>query len=296
MTRDIRIERGGAGIASGFAGWEVAASRPLGAMGQALEHYQGYAEKTPGPLRRQEFTAGKVVFILGLGPSIGLVDPAGHATPRRVDSFVAGIDDGFTITETSGAQAGIQLNLDPLIAGRLFGLPAGVLTREVVDFADLWGADAAGLVEQLQAANDWGRRFDLLDRHLGPRLADGPKPNPTVAWAWRRLRETAGQLSITELATDIGWSRKHLAQQFREQVGLAPKAVARLMRLGAAVRALDGLAPAPELAGLALDCGYYDQAHFTHDFRRLTGVTPAEYLRRRGAADDEGIPGTAAPG
>lgn len=263
-------------------------------MAGAIAGYQGYVEKTAGPVRRQEFTAGKVVFIFGLGPSINLIDPRGGAV-RRVDSFVAGIDDGFTITETSGAQSGIQLNLDPLVAGRLFGLPIGELTREIVDFADLWGPDAAGLVERLQAANDWDRRFDLLDRHLGPRLAEGPKPDPTVAWAWRRLRETAGLLSIADLAADIGWSRKHLAQKFRAEVGLAPKAVARLMRLGAAVRALDGGGPAPELAGLAVDCGYYDQAHFTHDFRRLTGVTPADYLRRRAAGDD-GIPGTAAPG
>lgn len=285
MTRAIGFMQG--------AGWEVATARPCGPAGGAIEQYQGYVEKTAGPVRRQEFTAGKVVFILGLGPSINLVDPAGNGV-RRVDSFVAGLDDGFTITETSGAQSGIQLNLDPLVAGCLFGRPIGTLTREVVDFADLWGPDAAGLVEQLQAANDWDRRFDLLDRHLAPRLAEGPKPNPTVAWAWRRLRDAGGLMSIGALAADIGWSRKHLAQQFRAQVGLPPKAVARLMRLGAAVRALDGGGAPPELASLAVDCGYYDQAHFTHDFRRLTGVTPAEYLRRR-AADDDGIPGTAAP-
>ncbi len=284
MTRPIAVRQG--------AGWEVAGARPGGLLGQTIDQYQGYVEKTAGPVRRQEFTAGKVVFILGLGPSIALVDPvAGGA--RRVDSFVAGLDDGFTVTETTGAQSGIQLNLDPLVAGRLFGLPIGRLTREVVDFADLWGDGAGGLVEQLQAANGWSRRFDLLDRHLAPRLAAGPKPNPSVAWAWRRLRETAGLLSITELAADIGWSRKHLATQFRDHVGLAPKAVARLMRLGAAVRALDAGGPAPELSGLALDCGYYDQAHFIHDFRRLTGLTPTAYLRRR--ADDDGIPATAAP-
>ncbi|MBN9528592.1 MAG: AraC family transcriptional regulator [Alphaproteobacteria bacterium] len=284
MTRPITVRQG--------AGWEVAGARPAGLLGQAIDHYQGYVEKTAGPVRRREFTAGKVVFIFGLGPSITLVDPVADGA-RRVDSFVAGLDDGFTITETTGAQSGIQLNLDPLVAGRLFGLPIGRLTREVVDFADLWGDGAGGLVEQLQAARDWSRRFDLLDRHLAPRLAAGSKPNPTVAWAWRRLRETGGLISITELAADIGWSRKHLATQFRDHVGLAPKAVARLMRLGAAVRALDGGGPAPELSGLALDCGYYDQAHFIHDFRRLTGLTPTAYLRRR--ADDDGIPGTAAP-
>ncbi len=281
MTRAIAVGQG--------MGWETAVARPGGLLAPAIEQYQGYVEKTSGPLRRQEFTAGKVVFIFGLGPAINLIDPAEN-TIRRVDSFVAGLDDGFTITETTGAQSGVQLNLDPLVAGRLFGLPIGRLTREIVDFADLWGPGAAGLVEQLQAANGWDRRFDLLDRHLAPRLAAGAPPNPTVAWAWRRLRETAGLVSITELAADIGWSRKHLAIQFREHVGLAPKAVARLMRLGAAIRALDAGGPAPELAGLALDCGYYDQAHFTHDFRRLTGVTPAAYLLRRRSA--EGIPGS----
>ncbi len=285
MTRAVDLQQG--------AGWEMAAAGPTGAFARAAARYQGYAEITDGPVRRQEFTAGKIVFILGLGPSIHLSDPSGRMVRRRVDSFVAGLDDGFTITESGGAQSGIQLNLDPLVAGRLFGVPMQALTHEVVDFADLWGAGAAGLVEQLQAANDWSRRFDLLDRHLGPRLAAGARPDPTVAWAWRCLRDSGGTMSIADLATEIGWSRKHLAQRFRTHVGMTPKAVARLMRLGGAVRALAADGPALELAELALSCGYYDQAHFTHDFRRLTGTTPADYMRRRQA--DDGISGTAAP-
>ncbi len=285
MTRAVDLQQG--------PGWEVASAAPGGAFARAIAHYQGYAEITDRPVRRQEFTAGKIVFIVGLGPSIHLSDPAGRMVGRRVDSFVAGLDDGFTITESSGAQSGIQLNLDPLAAGRLFGVPMQVLTHEVVDFADLWGAGAADLVDQLQAANDWSRRFDLLDRHLGTRLAAGARPDPTIAWAWRCLRDSGGTMSIADLAAEIGWSRKHLAQQFRTHVGMTPKAVARLMRLGEAIRALGAAGPAPELADLALSCGYYDQAHFTHDFRRLTGVTPAGYLR--GRQDDDGIPSTAAP-
>ncbi|MGG2309879.1 hypothetical protein, partial [Salmonella enterica] len=78
-----------------------AGARPGGLLAQAIDQYQGYVEKTAGPVRRQEFTAGKVVFIFGLGPPIRLVDPAAGGV-RRVDSFVAGLDDGFTITETSG--------------------------------------------------------------------------------------------------------------------------------------------------------------------------------------------------
>lgn len=109
------------------------------------------------------------------------------------------------------------------------------------------------------------------------------------------------------LAAETGVSQKHLIHLFREQVGLAPKRYARIVRLNALLRQMSApTAPAsasasarladaarngaprtrPDWADLAVRFGYYDQAHFVREFREFTGTTPTGFLRSRGPDGD----------
>jgi AraC-like DNA-binding protein len=94
-----------------------------------------------------------------------------------------------------------------------------------------------------------------------------------LEWAWQRLLATDGAAPIGDLAQELGWSRRHLAARFRTELGMPPKAVARILRFE---RAVARLRAGDDLAELALDCGYYDQAHFNRDFRAFADATPTE--------------------
>ena len=97
-----------------------------------------------------------------------------------------------------------------------------------------------------------------------------------------RRRRVARAVAIGDLSEAAGVSSTHLAQRFKEVIGVTPKRLARTYRFAAIVRAIDPAGPVDwvELAGRA---GYYDQAHFGNDFRGFTGLTPTRYLdvRRR---------------
>lgn len=111
--------------------------------------------------------------------------------------------------------------------------------------------------------------------------ARGRSADPACAEAARRLRLTPN-LAIPALAAGLGLSARQLERRFRAHVGLPPKAFARVARFDRAVRRLGDGTP---LALLALDCGYADQAHFSHEFRSLAGMAPRAYVANRQDAD-----------
>ena len=261
--------------------WEMASRDPDARLRGHVRDYVGYVEVTPGPLRRREVPSADVTFIISFGPAIGVSDPGDAAAPaHRHTSFVAGLHDAPVLTEHAGYQHGIEVRLAPLAARRLFGVPMQMLANNVVALEDLLGRDADRLVERLYEAPGWAPRFALLDDAIARRLEAARPPSPGVAWAWERLRETHGALPVATLAGELGWSRRHLAAQFREQVGLPPKLLARILRFDRVIALLRRADP-ERWAEVAYDCGYYDQAHFNRDFRAFTGSTPGAFLASR---------------
>ena len=88
---------------------------------------------------------------------------------------------------------------------------------------------------------------------------------------WSALVRSGGREPIAEIARDLGWSRRHLTEQFTRAVGVSPKTYARIVRFDRA-RAL--IAAGGSLGDVALDAGYYDQAHLNRDFREFAGAAP----------------------
>jgi AraC-like DNA-binding protein len=181
-----------------------------------------------------------------------------------------------------GNQHGIQLSLTPLGARAIYGVPAAELAEGLVPLDDVLGPVAPELVERLRSASTWPARFAVLDevllRAVG-RRADGiHRVRDEVAEAWRRLVRSRGRLQVGALATDLGWSRRTLGERFRLELGLPPKAMARVLRFEHAHE----LASAPNprsWAEVAAVAGYADQAHLVREWRGITGLSPTAWRR-----------------
>ncbi|WP_141576221.1 AraC family transcriptional regulator [Actinomadura sp. WMMA1423] len=258
-------------------GWWLARGRPHPALRPFLRSYDGYWETEAVPTRMRTLPTRTTVVILNLGPPLHLEVPHPGVRDRAYGSFVAGMHDGHGMYLSPGGQRGIQLDVTPLGAYTLLGVPMAHLTNAAADLPDLLGREARALVERLGAAPGWGARFDILDAFLLRRLDIGPVPDREVVRAWRLLTGDPA-VSVAGIAADVGWSRKHLTARFREQAGLPPKVMARVLRFQ---RAVDLLLGGAGLAEAALACGYYDQAHLNREFRALSGCTPTELVGGR---------------
>ena len=118
---------------------------------------------------------------------------------------------------------------------------------------------------------------DVLAHFLS--AAEGRQPDPLVAHAAR----IAGRLtSVDGLARELGLSERQLRRRFHVAVGYGPKALARVLRFRRFMRAIDS--GRADLAQLAFELGYADQAHLTRETTRLAGLPPLALIRSRRAA------------
>ncbi|WP_163864668.1 AraC family transcriptional regulator [Myxococcus eversor] len=267
--------------ASEQGGWELVDGPPDARLREYVHNYCGYHESTPGPVRRRELPAPQVVLIIDFGPPLRIVDPrTGRPLGRHPVGFVAGLDDGYSITETSGAMNGMQVNFTPVGARLFFGMPLHHLARQVVGLESVLGAEGPLLTERLVEAPSWEARFALVDQLLLSRILAAREVSPVITWTWQRLRASGGQVEIGELARELGFSQKHVIARCGQELGLTPKLLARLIRFDRVIQVLKS-GVAANWARLALEQGYFDQAHLIRDFRQFTGGPPGEFLRRQ---------------
>jgi len=236
-----------------------------------LRPIEGWEQSHAAQAQLREVPFPGVPLIFGLDTAWEIDGPM---TSECEASFVAGLHAAPTLVRPTGPSwSCVELRLTPIAAHRIFGVPMHELANRTVALADV-APEADELVERLREA-PWPERFDLIERFLLRRLDTARESARGVEWSWQELRRTEGRAPIGELANELGWSHRRLIVRFREQVGLTPKAVGRVMRFDHAVRALRSAAT--ELAEVAYDCGYYDQAHMNRDFRELGGTTPQAF-------------------
>jgi AraC-like DNA-binding protein len=206
------------------------------------------------------------------------------------DSETAGYADGCVITMPTrafefGYPAGtrsVGAHVKPWGLAPFLPMPAAELCDRPVTIEQVWGRPAvARLRDRLATADGPHAMLTLLEEELIRRLR-GTAGLDLVRRTGDIIAATGGTVAIGDLSAAAGVSGTHLAQRFKELIGVTPKRLARTYRFTATVLAIDPTGPV-DWGHLAGDAGYFDQAHFGHDFRAFTGLTPTRYveIRRR---------------
>jgi AraC-like DNA-binding protein len=243
--------------------------------------YTGYRQRGVPPARHRGLPSPYLTLIFTLDEPLTIVaHPDPRQPPGEYGALLGGLHSVPALITHAGAQSGIQVALRPLGARALLGLPAGELAALDLPAEAVLGDVCAELREKLESAAGWPERFAVLDEILLRRAADADVA-PEVSWAWHELLREGGATRVSELAAGTGWSERHLTSRFRTEIGLAPKAAARVVRFDRARKLLVRKLTAGGdylLADLAADCGYFDQAHLAREFRALAGCPPSQWL------------------
>lgn len=159
-------------------------------------------------------------------------------------------------------------------------MPLDELHDQEVGLDCVWGRIAHELRERVLRAQTAAAMFEAAENYLLGRAVRGFERHPAVAFALRQMSAPAHP-SITRITEQTGFSQRRFTELFRREVGMTPKVFSRVRRFQTAVNAIGGSGKDIDWADVAAGCGYYDQAHFIHDFRSFSGLTPSVYLERR---------------
>jgi len=256
--------------------------RPGPALVPYVASYTGYRLDGVPPGVHPGLPSTSLTFIVSFDAPLDIaVMPGGRQAPDTFWAMVGGLHTMPATVRHDGRQHGVQIELTPRGAMALFGTRPGDLASTVVHVEEVDASFARELIERLSAVRSWSRRFAELDSLLLRTAGRGRRIRaaipPSAADAWRLLHETHGAITVGGLAGELGWSRRHLTEQFRRSYGIGPKECARVIRFERA-RALLGSGRRPTLAEVAAACGYADQSHLTRDWKRFAGSTPSAWL------------------
>jgi AraC-like DNA-binding protein len=184
------------------------------------------------------------------------------------------------VIDTSQQASVIGVHFKPGGAFPFFKMPAGELRNLHVSLEDLWGVEARLLREQLLEAPTPEMKFQVIENCL---LAQAVKPlarHRAVDCALGLFRNIHTAPAIAELADEVGISSRRFIQLFSNEVGLTPKLFARVRRFQHVLQQIRTGADF-SWVDMAAGCGYFDQAHFIHDFKEFSGINPTTYLAQK---------------
>ncbi|WP_220448083.1 helix-turn-helix domain-containing protein [Nonomuraea diastatica] len=222
------------------------------------------------------------VLILNLGAPFRIragtdIETANYADGCVVTTPARAVEFGYPPGTRS-----VGVHFKPWGPAPFLPMPAAELCDRPVTVEQVWGRPAvAELRDRLATATGPYEMLALLEDELMRRLRETAGLG-LVRHTSNAMAATAGGVAISDLSATAGVSSTHLAQRFKELIGVTPKRLARTYRFAATVLAIDPAGPV-DWADLADRAGYFDQAHFGHEFRTFTGLTPTRYVdvRRR---------------
>jgi AraC-like DNA-binding protein len=183
------------------------------------------------------------------------------------------------VTRPAGSTV-VGVRFRPGAGPAMLGLPADELLDLRVPVGAVWGDGAARLEEDLAVAATARQKLELIEREVRRRLAAADRPDRVVAAAVRLLGGPEPP-RVRRLGDELGISERQLRRRFRAAVGYGPKTLARVLRFQRMLALARNGSQRGDLARLALEAGYADQAHMTVECTRLAGLSPGRLLAER---------------
>lgn len=159
-------------------------------------------------------------------------------------------------------------------------MPLNELTDSVVDAELVFTTEILQIREAILNLKTRTEKFDYVERQLLNLYIKRLEINPFIDFAVQQILIAPNVTTIENIANKVGYSQKHLIKIFKDNIGLTPKSFLKVTRFQKAIEEIEFQKRA-NWTSIALDSGYYDQAHFINDFKSFSGFTPTQYIQSK---------------
>jgi AraC-like DNA-binding protein len=203
-----------------------------------------------------------------------------HVCTATAGTVLSGVWSRYQVIDTSEQEYVAGVAFKPGGTVPFMRVPAHEMSDADIPLEALWGRDRTAILrERLLEGRCVDEKLDALEAVLRELWAP-PGLHPAVTYALAAFARTPLTTSVAAVTDAIGLSAKRFIERFKSEVGVAPKRYCRIRRFQRAV-GLANRGRNVDWASVALDCGYFDQAHFIRDFRAFAGLTPTGYQAAR---------------
>jgi len=226
---------------------------------------------------------GAIELIIDLdnSPKMIFEDEASESFRTVAKGWISGERTRYIVIGAEKNQSMVGIRFRPGGAYPFFAFPISELSESVTELDLIWGGLVDEVRNQLAEKESPEARLLWLESFLLSQARRSLEANRFVTFAVHQLQHSPQFLAIRDLANTIGITQKHLISQFEKVVGLRPKSFARVCKFQKVVKLIEKQNEI-EWSAIAVDCGYYDQAHFIHEFQAFSGLNPSSYLAQRG--------------
>lgn len=223
---------------------------------------------------------GVIELILNFGNKQKTLDKDTLLTDKYFKNYwVAGLQSHPIIIQSLTDTNLIGIRFLPGGAYPFFKFPVNKISDVVVE-ADWMKKELKALRNSISDLSDHTGIRHTIEKYLWTKFDGSCLTNESVMYVANKIFFSEEDISISELVRKAGYSHKHFLSLFKSQVGTSPKNLQRIMRLQKVIR-IAKEKPNFKWTDILYQFPFYDAAHFAHDFKELTGMTPDLYLSLR---------------